>query len=58
MFFFNPDLAAGDMMEEGDEAFDSYAREEEEDGEDIQVIFLFYCWLEGIQVIFLYLLLA
>ena len=31
MFVFNPDLASGDMYEEGDEAFDSYAREEEED---------------------------
>lgn len=31
MFVFNPDLASGDMYEEGDEAFDSYDREEEED---------------------------
>ena len=31
MFYFNPDLAANDLMDEGDEAFDSYAREEEED---------------------------
>ncbi|KAG8316583.1 hypothetical protein J6590_047724 [Homalodisca vitripennis] len=36
MFFFNPDLAANDMMEDGDEAFDSYAREEEEDGPEVQ----------------------
>ncbi|KAK6645552.1 hypothetical protein RUM43_001829 [Polyplax serrata] len=33
MFYFNPDLAANDLMEDGDEAFDSYAREEDdEDG--------------------------
>lgn len=31
MFVFNPDLASGDAFEEGDEAFDSYDREDEED---------------------------
>uniref|UniRef100_A0A1B6KGY2 Zinc finger CCCH domain-containing protein 15 n=1 Tax=Graphocephala atropunctata TaxID=36148 RepID=A0A1B6KGY2_9HEMI len=36
MFFFNPDLAANDMMEDGDEAFDSYAREDDEDDIEIQ----------------------
>lgn len=36
MFYFNPDLAQNDLMEEGDEAFDSYAREEEEEEEGIQ----------------------
>lgn len=42
MFFFNPDLAANDMMDDGDEAFDSYAREEEEDDGEVQVSFSFY----------------
>lgn len=42
MFFFNPDLAANDLMDDGDEAFDSYAREEEEDDGEVQVSFLFY----------------
>lgn len=41
MFFFNPDLAANDMMDDGDEAFDSYAREEEEDDGEIQVSLFF-----------------
>lgn len=36
MFSFNPELAQGDLTEEGDEAFDNYNREEEE-GEEIQV---------------------
>lgn len=31
MFYFNPDLAANDLMEEGDEAFDSYIREDEDE---------------------------
>lgn len=31
MFSFNPELAAGDMFEEGDEAFDSYIRDDDED---------------------------
>lgn len=42
MFFFNPDLAANDLMDDGDEAFDSYAREEEEDDGEVQVSFPFY----------------
>ncbi|XP_034249712.1 zinc finger CCCH domain-containing protein 15 homolog [Thrips palmi] len=33
MFSFNPELAEGDSMEDGDVAFDSYKREEEEEGE-------------------------
>lgn len=37
MFVFNPDLASGDMYEEGDEAFDSYDREEEEEDENLNV---------------------
>lgn len=39
MFFFNPDLAANDMMDDGDEAIDSYAREEEDNDGEIQVQF-------------------
>lgn len=37
MFFFNPDLAAGDLMEEGDEAFDSYALQEDDWDAEVQV---------------------
>jgi len=36
MFSFNPELAAGDLMDEGDEAFDSYAREDQENDEEVQ----------------------
>ena len=36
MFSFNPELAAGDSMEDGDEAFDTYTREDDEEG-DTQV---------------------
>lgn len=39
MFFFNPDLAANDMMEDGDEAIDSYAREEDDNDGEVQVCF-------------------
>ncbi|KYN20199.1 Zinc finger CCCH domain-containing protein 15 like protein [Trachymyrmex cornetzi] len=35
MFYFNPDLAAGDGIDEGDEAISSYVREEDE-SEDVQ----------------------
>lgn len=38
MFFFNPDLAANDLMDDGDEAFDSYQREEDEDDSEVKVI--------------------
>lgn len=36
MFYFNPDLAAADQWEDGDEAFESYnlEEEEEEDGQN------------------------
>lgn len=33
MFSFNPELANGDSMDDGDEAFDSYKRDEDEEGE-------------------------
>ncbi|KAM0728347.1 Zinc finger CCCH domain-containing protein 15-like protein [Formica fusca] len=36
MFFFNPDLATGDGIDEGDEAISSYVREDEDDSEDVQ----------------------
>ncbi|KAL6432346.1 hypothetical protein ACFW04_006755 [Cataglyphis niger] len=35
MFFFNPDLATGDGIDEGDEAISSYVREDD-DSEDVQ----------------------
>ena len=34
MFYFNPDLAAADEYEDGDEAFDSYNLEEDEEGQN------------------------
>ncbi|XP_039284229.1 zinc finger CCCH domain-containing protein 15 homolog isoform X2 [Nilaparvata lugens] len=34
MFCFNPELASGDMYEDGDEAFDSYKRNDDEDSVD------------------------
>ncbi|XP_051164687.1 zinc finger CCCH domain-containing protein 15 homolog [Leptopilina boulardi] len=36
MFFFNPDLATGDGMEDGDEAFDNYALDEDEDSDGLE----------------------
>ncbi|EZA47487.1 hypothetical protein DMN91_005069 [Ooceraea biroi] len=36
MFYFNPDLAMGDGIDDGDEAISSYAREEDDDSEDVQ----------------------
>ncbi|XP_014248418.1 zinc finger CCCH domain-containing protein 15 homolog [Cimex lectularius] len=36
MFSFNPELATGDQMEEGDEAFNSYQINEEEEADDQQ----------------------
>ncbi|XP_043466527.1 zinc finger CCCH domain-containing protein 15 homolog [Leptopilina heterotoma] len=36
MFYFNPDLAMGDGMEEGDEAFDSYALDEDENSDGLE----------------------
>lgn len=34
MFYFNPELAAGDGIDDGDEAISSYVREEEEEGDE------------------------
>lgn len=36
MFYFNPELAAGDGIDDGDEAISSYAREEDEEEERIE----------------------
>lgn len=36
MFYFNPELATGDGMEEGDEAFDSYALDEDENSDGLE----------------------
>lgn len=36
MFTFNPELAHDDMYDEGDEVFDSYSKNEEDD-DDTQV---------------------
>ncbi|XP_063244932.1 zinc finger CCCH domain-containing protein 15 homolog [Bacillus rossius redtenbacheri] len=35
MFFFNPELAAADQFEEGDEAFDSYNLQDDDDDDQI-----------------------
>jgi len=37
MFYFNPDLAAADQFEEGDEAFDSYNLEEDDGQNSVEV---------------------
>lgn len=37
MFSFNPEMAVGDSMDDGEEAFDSYLRDEEEDNENMKV---------------------
>lgn len=31
MFSFNPDMAVGDSMDDGEEAFDAYIRDEDEE---------------------------
>uniref|UniRef100_A0A0A9YNK2 Zinc finger CCCH domain-containing protein 15 n=1 Tax=Lygus hesperus TaxID=30085 RepID=A0A0A9YNK2_LYGHE len=36
MFSFNPELASGDNMEDGDEAYDSYQRDEEDEANNVQ----------------------
>ncbi|KAK3915447.1 Zinc finger CCCH domain-containing protein 15-like protein [Frankliniella fusca] len=36
MFSFNPELAAGDSMDDGDEAFDSYKREDDDDEGNVE----------------------
>lgn len=33
MFAFNPEMAIGDAIDDGEEAFDSYMRDEEEEEE-------------------------
>jgi hypothetical protein len=38
MFYFNPDLAAADQYEEGDEAFESYNMEEEDGQNSVEVL--------------------
>jgi hypothetical protein len=38
MFYFNPDLAAADQFEEGDEAFESYNLEEEDGQNSVEVL--------------------
>jgi hypothetical protein len=38
MFYFNPDLAAADLFEEGDEAFESYSLEEDDGQNSVEVL--------------------
>lgn len=40
MFSFNPEMAVGDSMDDGEEAFDSYLRDEEEEEENVKVSLL------------------
>lgn len=43
MFSFNPEMAIGDSMDDGEEAFDSYLRDEEDDNENMKVSsFVYY----------------
>lgn len=39
MFSFNPEMAVGDSMDDGEEAFDSYLRDEDEEEKDGNVSF-------------------
>lgn len=43
MFHFNPDLAAADLCEDGDEAFEYYNLEEEEDCQNSVEVLNFPC---------------
>lgn len=43
MFYFNPDLAAADEFEEGDEAFESYNLEEDDGQNSVEVLNFPYC---------------
>jgi hypothetical protein len=38
MFYFNPDLAAADQCEEGDEAFECYSLEEDDGQNSLEVL--------------------
>jgi hypothetical protein len=45
MFYFNPDLAIADQFEEGDEAFDSYNLDDEDDDDgqnNVEVLTVLY----------------
>lgn len=54
MFSFNPELAAEYDMEDGDEAFDSYSRDEEEEEEiEYRELQLDFIGLEAQEVSFL-----
>lgn len=37
MFAFNPDMAIGDSMDDGEEVFDSYLRDEDEEDGSVNV---------------------
>lgn len=37
MFSFNPEMAIGDSMDDGEEAFDLYIRDEDDDEENVKV---------------------
>jgi hypothetical protein len=43
MFYFNPDLAAADQFEEGDEAFEYYNLEEDDGQNSVEVLNFPYC---------------
>lgn len=59
MFSFNPELAAGDTYEDGDEAFDSYRRDDDDDDENndgshIEVLLLFFSFIKWFKHISLF----
>jgi hypothetical protein len=37
MFSFNPEMAIGDSIDDGEEAFDSYTRDEEDEDGNVNV---------------------
>lgn len=41
MFSFNPEMAIGDSMDDGEEAFDSYIRDEDEDANESENVSYF-----------------
>lgn len=54
MFSFNPELAAEGDIEDGDEAFDVYQREEEEESVEYKELELDLIGLDAQEVIFLH----
>lgn len=47
MFYFNPDLAAADQFEEGDEAFEYYSLEDDDGQNSVEVLNFPYCGISS-----------